>query len=149
MRVKMTVAVAALVALLLGLPASSYAHRTVEVKAGESIQAAIDKAKPYTTIEIDEGNYSEALSIDKDGIKLVGEGRKKTNLQPPAGPPTECVFAPAGICVTDATDEDHRVRDVAISNLSVKRFVFGIFYFNTKNIGKTFYRMFRGRVCTK
>jgi hypothetical protein len=133
MRVKMTIAVAALAALLLSLPASSYANRTVEVKAGESIQAAIDKAKPYTTIEIQEGTYHEALRIDKDGIKLVGEGRKKTNLVPPAGPSTECVFAPAGICVNDAGDENHQVRDVAISRLSVKGFVFGIFYFNTKD----------------
>src|SRR5687768_410600 len=94
MRVKMTIAVAALAALLLGLPASSYANRTVEVEAGESIQAAIDKAKPYTTIEIEEGTYKESLTISKDGIKLVGEGRKKTHIVPPEPlvPDVGCVF---------------------------------------------------------
>ena len=84
MRVKMTFAVTALAALLLSLPASSIANRTVEVEAGESIQAAIDKAKPYTTIEIEEGTYRESLTVTKDGIELVGEGRKKTHLVPPA-----------------------------------------------------------------
>jgi parallel beta-helix repeat protein len=129
----MTVAVAALAALLLGLPASSYANRTVHVGAGESIQAAIDAAEPYTTIEIEEGTYSEALQIDKDGIKLVGEGRKKTNLTPSGSIP-ECVFAPAGICVWNAEDPDDVVKDVHISRLSVKGVAdgFGIFYFQTK-----------------
>jgi hypothetical protein len=119
--------------LALALPASSTAHRTLNVKSGESIQAAIDAAKPGTTIKIEAGTYSEALRIDKDGIELVGEGRKKTNLVPPAGPPTDCVFAPAGICVNDADDPNHIVRDVEISHLSVKGFVFGIFYFNTED----------------
>jgi hypothetical protein len=129
----MTFAVLAMATLALALPASSIAHRTVKVEAGESIQAAIDAAKPGTTIKIEAGTYSEALRIDKDGIELVGEGRKKTNLVPPAGEPTDCVFAPAGICVNDAADENHRVRDVEISHLSVKGFIFGIFFFNTKN----------------
>jgi hypothetical protein len=133
MRVKMTIAVAAFVALVLGLPASSYAHPRVTVGPGESIQAAIDAADPGTTIEIAPGTYTESLLIKKDGIELVGAGRKKTHLVPPAGPPTECVFAPAGICVNDADDPSHRVKDVEISHLSVKGFVFGIFYFATKN----------------
>jgi Right handed beta helix region len=133
MRVKMTIAVLAMASLALSLPATSAANRSVKVKSGESIQAAIDDARPGTTIKIEEGTYNEALRIDKDGIELVGEGRKKTNLVPPAGAPTDCVFAPAGICVTDATDPDHAVDDVEISNLSVKGFVFGIFYFNTED----------------
>jgi len=133
MRVKMTFAVLAMATLALALPATSTAHRTVTVHSGESIQAAIDAAKPGTTIKVEEGTFAEALTIDKDGIELVGAGRKKTNLVPPPGPPTDCVFAPAGICVTDAADPDHQVRDVEVSHLSVKGFVFGMFFFNTKN----------------
>src|ERR1700741_1941627 len=112
MRVKMTVAVPALAALLLGLPASSYAHRTIEVKSGESIQAAIDKAKPYTTIEVGEGTFAESLRIDKDGIELVGDGSKNTKIVPPANPtpgPNNCVDpdsgTPNGICVFDVDEQ--------------------------------------------
>ena len=134
MRVKMTFAVLAMATLALALPASSTAHRTVKVKAGESIQAAIDAAKPGTTIKVEEGTYAEALLIDKDGIELVGEGRKKTNLVPPAG-------AAHRVPVRARTDlrrptpldpEPPRFEDVEISHLSVKGFVFGMFFFNTE-----------------
>jgi nitrous oxidase accessory protein NosD len=129
MRVKMTVAVAALVALLLGLPASSYAHRTIEVKSGESIQAAIDKAKPYTTIEVDKGTYQETLSINKDGIKLVGEGRKQTHITAPADPDQ----AGCGICVGSFENPDARVKDVSISHLSVDGFGINVVFVGSKN----------------
>ena len=144
MRVKMTVAVAALAALLLGLPATSYANRTVEVEAGESIQAAIDKAKPYTTIEIEAGTYKESLNVTKDGIKLVGEGRKKTHIVPPE-PLVDgegCVFAPEpgaplianGICVGNFDNPEDRVEDVHVSQLSVDGFNGNsIFFLGTKN----------------
>jgi hypothetical protein len=135
MRVKMTIAVLALAALALSVPASSFANgsRTVHVDAGESIQAAIDEARPYTTIKIAAGTYNEALHIDKDGIKLVGEGRKKTHIAP-AAEPRECVFAPTGICVADVDADPHVVKDVHISHLSANGFDgFGIFYFGTKD----------------
>ena len=129
MRVKMTVAVAALAALLLGLPASSYAHRTIEVKSGESIQAAIDKAKPYTKIEIDAGTYQEALSINTDGIQLVGEGRKQTHIVAPADP----AQAECGICVGSFEDPSATVKDVSISHLSVDGFGINVIFVGSKN----------------
>lgn len=144
MRVKMTIAVTALAALLLSLPASSFANRTVEVEAGESIQAAIDKAKPYTTIEIEEGTYKESLTVTKNGIELVGEGRKKTHIVPPE-PLVDgegCVFAPEpgaplianGICVGNFDNPADVVKDVSISHLSVDGFNGdGIFFLGTKN----------------
>jgi hypothetical protein len=130
MRVKMTFAVLAMATLALALPASSTAHRTATVHSGESIQAAIDAAKPGTTIKIEEGTYAESVTIAKDGIELVGEGRKKTHIVAPAGPPGDC---PAGICVSDPADPNHTVSDVEISHLSVKGFIFGIFYANTED----------------
>ena len=129
MRVKMTFAVLAMVTLALSLPASSTANRSVHVEAGESIQAAIDAAKPGTTIKVEAGTYAESVIIAKDGIELVGEGRKKTHIVAPPGPPGDC---PGGICVSDPADPNHVVRDVDISHLSVKGFIFGIFYANTE-----------------
>jgi len=42
------------------------------VKNGESIQAAVGKAKPGDTIQVMPGLYKETVAIDKDNIALVG-----------------------------------------------------------------------------
>ena len=146
MRVKMTFAVLAITALALSLPASSTANRTVTVESGESIQGAIDKAKPYTTIKIEAGTYAESLLIDKDGIELIGEGRKKTHIVPPANPVAGegCVdptvsppVAPNGICIFDVDAQFNplsTVEDVEISHLSVDGFeANSVFFFHTED----------------
>lgn len=145
MRVKTTFAVLALAALALALPAPSAAgSRTVHVDSGESIQDAIDAAKPYTTIKIAAGTYKESLTVTKDGIELVGEGRKKTHIVPPE-PLVDgqgCVFAPEpgaplvanGICVGNFDNPEDIVKDVHISHLSVDGFNGdGIFFLGTKD----------------
>jgi Right handed beta helix region len=133
MRVKTTFAVLALAALALALPASS-AARTVHVEPGESIQAAIDEAKPGTTIKLGEGTYSGDILIDKDEIELVGAGRKKTKLVPPQSP-GKCDGN--GICVMDVDDQfnpQSTVEDVEISHLSVDGFHgFGMFFLHTED----------------
>lgn len=55
--------------------------KTVRVKKGESIQKAIDHAKPYTRIEV-EGEHREQVVITKDGISLVGKNAKLTPPHP-------------------------------------------------------------------
>ena len=131
MRVKMTFAVLALVALALTVPASSVANssRVVHVEAGESIQAAIDAAKPGTTIKLGEGTFDESVSISKDDISIVGEGRKKTVIAfEGSGTPPEC-----GICVSP-TQQGGTVEDVHISRLAVTGFGFGILFSDSKDI---------------
>jgi len=46
--------------------------RVVVVNDGESIQDAVIKAKPGTTIQVKPGTYHETVYIDKDGIRLIG-----------------------------------------------------------------------------
>jgi parallel beta-helix repeat protein len=46
--------------------------RTVRVKAGEAIQAAVDAARPGDTIEVEPGTYRESVLVDIDGITLRG-----------------------------------------------------------------------------
>lgn len=53
----------------------------VVVKNGESIQKAVEKAVPGTTIKVMPGTYHETVYIDKDGIRLIGvieKGKRPT-----------------------------------------------------------------------
>lgn len=54
-------------------------RKVIRVRERESIQEAIDCARPYTRIEV-EGHHREQVSISKDGITLIGKGAK---LSPP------------------------------------------------------------------
>ena len=85
MRVKMTFAVLALAVLALVVPASSAAAVVRVGEPGESIQAAIDKAKPGTTIKLGEGTYKDSVNISKNDISIVGEGRSKTKIRSAGG----------------------------------------------------------------
>jgi cytochrome c peroxidase len=58
-----------------GSPKAEIAERppqTITVKAGESIQAAVDHARPGDTIEVMPGVYKEEVKIDIDNITLRG-----------------------------------------------------------------------------
>ncbi|MBA3856104.1 MAG: hypothetical protein C0507_04270 [Cyanobacteria bacterium PR.3.49] len=47
----------------------------IQVRAGESIQRAIDSAQPGTIINLAEGVYREKLDIKRDGITIRGNGK--------------------------------------------------------------------------
>jgi parallel beta-helix repeat protein len=47
-------------------------HPGITVNAGESIQAAVDKAMPGQTIYINPGVYLEAVFVDKANITIIG-----------------------------------------------------------------------------
>ena len=93
--------------------------RTVFVGPGESIQAAVDAAKPGTTIKVF-GHHSENVAITTDRISLVGV---HAVLEPAATPIQNACFDPAnptdinGICV---------LGDVDFSTGEVKREVRGV-----------------------
>ncbi|HZX05918.1 right-handed parallel beta-helix repeat-containing protein [Kribbella sp.] len=66
---------------------------TVHVHRGQSIQAAVDKAAPGTTIVLDEGTYWQSVLIRKDGITIRGQG-DGTVIAPPK-------VLPKNICTTN------------------------------------------------
>ncbi|MEK6300091.1 MAG: parallel beta-helix domain-containing protein [Acidobacteriota bacterium] len=57
--------------------------QTITVKAGESIQAAVDRARPGDTIEVMPGIYTEEVKIDIDNITLRGISTENLGLPRP------------------------------------------------------------------
>lgn len=57
-----------MVALMVALPAMA---GTIEVKPGQSIQAALNRAKPGDTVAVRAGTYHESVSASVSGVKLV------------------------------------------------------------------------------
>ena len=95
-----TILVLALAGLLVAaVPAGA---RTRTVRPGQSIQAAIDAARPGDTVLVKPGTYHEYLQIvDKDRITLRGQ---RAVLKPTAGPGTTLCSQPpepqpTGVCV--------------------------------------------------
>lgn len=92
----------ALILVALGF-VSSVVGAKIQVWPGQSIQAAINKASPKDTIVVEPGTYAEQLTIDKDGIALVGYG---ATLVPPSSAASNLCSGlagdntQAGICVS-------------------------------------------------
>ncbi len=112
------------------------------VDHGESIQAAIDAAKPGTTIKV-RGDHAEQVWINKDGIELVG---KRAALSMPAEPDFEAPCGPTLICVVSPTvnpddpfDPGNYLDDVTISGFTLSNPVYdsiGV-YFTTLSVNLT------------
>lgn len=122
---------------------------TVQVAAGQSIQAAIDGAAGGATICVGPGTYRENLLIAKDGITLAGAGPEKTFLEPPDVPLQVCMpifiepidyenFGLNGICVADLDEEGdirRTVNDVRVTGFTVRDFPgVGIIFAGTNRI---------------
>jgi parallel beta-helix repeat protein len=55
-------------------PSQAVSAPSVEVHAGQSIQAAVDAANPGTIIFLDPGTYNQTVNVNKPDIFLVGLG---------------------------------------------------------------------------
>jgi nitrous oxidase accessory protein NosD len=92
------------IALSSGTAASAWATKTIVVRPGQSIQAAINKASPGDTVLIKPGIYHQSVQIRTDRITLRGSGafRGGTILLPPkVFPKTLCNggFGPTAVCI--------------------------------------------------
>jgi len=142
-RLTLTIALGAVVAsLALAAPAGAWVHH---VQPGESIQAAIDAAKPGETIFVAPGVYRENLTITQDDITLIGAGaRESGTVLMPADTPTPSVCtqddAVNGICVIGEVDPDTGEPGTPVSGVTIKGFLidgfsaFGVFAFNANDL---------------
>src|SRR5688500_12457765 len=68
--------------------AAAGAARTIVVRPGQSIQAAVDRADPGDTVLILPGHYRQSVLVAKDRLRIRGSGtgRGGTVITPPATP---------------------------------------------------------------
>ena len=115
-------------------PAAS-AHGGTEqvVRPGESIQKAVDKARPGSTIVLKRGTYRGSVTITKK-LTLRGAGQETVIVPGKDGEAqSECAKAGNGICVTGT--DGHPVTGVRIRSLTVAGFAkTGIWARNTDRL---------------
>jgi hypothetical protein len=85
-------------------PAGGSHGTVIVVPPSQSIQAAVNRAHPGTTIQLTRGVYHQAVQIRTDGITLRGVGNSPdgTVLKPPSvTPKTLCtsLFGVTGVCI--------------------------------------------------
>jgi Right handed beta helix region len=92
------------IGLSAGIASSAQASGLIVVGPGQSIQAAINAARPGGTVFVKPGVYHQSVQIRKNGITLRGSGafHGGTVLVPPKHfPKTLCNegFGPTGVCI--------------------------------------------------
>jgi parallel beta-helix repeat protein len=115
------IAPATAIAILLTLPSAAATRAGgLVVHPGESIQAAVDAARPGDTVVVLSGTYDEAVCVTTDGIDLQGHGAV---IRPPAAPPeTPCAVLPAGIFLLGQLDFATGIVSDPISDVKVSGF---------------------------
>ncbi|MFF9909228.1 nitrous oxide reductase family maturation protein NosD [Streptomyces sp. NPDC013457] len=111
----------ALVASGVGAAAPTAEKRTVHrVKPGESIQKAVDAAKPGDTVVLSPGTYRESVRITTPNVTLRGSIVFPSVLVPDTAATDTCARAGHGICVTGA--DGSPVEGVTVRSLTVRGF---------------------------
>lgn len=125
---------------------SGTASKRIVIGPGQSIQKAIDKAKPGTTIVLKPGVYHQSVQIRKDRITLRGSGWRRTIIKPPRHAPHNLcngAFGETGICILaqkvgPSGQVLKTVRSDTISKLSVVGFPSnGVFGYGTVGLTVT------------
>ncbi|MFE6053010.1 nitrous oxide reductase family maturation protein NosD [Kitasatospora sp. NPDC056446] len=119
-----TAAATALTTTLAALAATPAAHaadlgRLHLVQPGESIQRAVDTARPGDTVLLSPGTYRGSVRITTPGLTLRGAGPDSV-ITPGTGTENACATAGHGICVVGT--EAAPLPDVTIESLAVTGF---------------------------
>jgi nitrous oxidase accessory protein NosD len=113
--------------------------KSIIVQHGQSIQAAINAAKPGDTIRLQPGVYRQSLLIKKT---LTLTGRRAILTNPRKTPKIPCNMGgkAVGVCVVGKGDFQKgtvtkRVKNVRITGLTIRGFAAeGVFGFGTRNL---------------
>ncbi|MFE0193278.1 nitrous oxide reductase family maturation protein NosD [Streptomyces sp. NPDC058989] len=111
--------VAAVLAGGLGAGAPCDGGRHV-VRPGDSIQRAVDRARPGDTVVVKPGVYQESVLINKSRLRLVGAGGKTVIKPTGKRADNACGQEGNGICVIGS--KGHPLHDVHIRSLTVADF---------------------------
>ncbi|WP_406176254.1 nitrous oxide reductase family maturation protein NosD [Streptomyces sp. NBC_00996] len=113
--------IAAVVASGLGCAPPAHSLTVHRVSAGESIQKAVNAARPGDTIVLSPGTYHESVSITVSNLTLRGSDAQSTVIVPgPASADSACAKAGNGICVTGT--DSKRVAGVTVRSLTLRGF---------------------------
>ncbi|MCT4351717.1 right-handed parallel beta-helix repeat-containing protein [Streptomyces sp. Je 1-79] len=106
----------------MGAAAPTAGHRTVHrVKPGQSIQQAVDAARPGDTVVLSPGTYRESVRITTSNVTLRGSTVFPTVLVPgKAAADDTCAKAGHGICVTGT--DSRPVEGVTVRSLTLRNF---------------------------
>jgi nitrous oxidase accessory protein NosD len=115
-----TTVVLGLVPVLAAAPAAHAAPQRLVVRAGESIQAAVDRAAPGDDIYVEPGVYRGSVQITVPRLTLRGAGPGTVIAPSAAGTENACARAGHGLCVTGTAD--HQANDVRLGSLTVSGF---------------------------
>ncbi|GAA3780290.1 nitrous oxide reductase family maturation protein NosD [Streptomyces phyllanthi] len=104
----------------LGAASPGSAPTTHLVRPGESIQQAVDAAKPGDTVLLSAGTYRESVRVTTSQLTLRGAGRR-TVLKPGiATAGNSCAQAGNGICVEGT--KDRAVKGTTVASLTLSGF---------------------------
>ncbi|WP_079064632.1 right-handed parallel beta-helix repeat-containing protein [Streptomyces sp. NRRL F-4489] len=90
------------------------------VRPGESVQRAVDAARPGDTVFLAPGVYRESVRIDKSHLMLRGSGRRTVLAPPATRAENACGQHGDGICVTAGAGGP--LTDVHLRSLTVEGF---------------------------
>ncbi|MGC3001011.1 right-handed parallel beta-helix repeat-containing protein [Streptomyces sp. G35A] len=111
----------AVVAAGLGAAPSTDQPTVHRVQPGQSIQKAVDAAKPGDTVLLAPGTYRQSVDIKVPDVTLRGYGAQRTVLVPASAPgKNACAKAGHGVCVT-GTDK-RPVKDVTVRSMTLRGF---------------------------
>jgi nitrous oxidase accessory protein NosD len=126
----------------LAAPASAGNGGQRTVRPGQSIQAAVDAARPGDTVVVLRGTYREQVRVSTNRVALRTRGA--VTLMPPASGGGRCdVIAPTGICVLPRDLDTSGPRPTytsRVSGVSIRGFrivgfqAFGIFAFGSQGL---------------
>ncbi|MFF2371387.1 nitrous oxide reductase family maturation protein NosD [Agromyces sp. NPDC058110] len=118
------VALFASAALLLGgcaqaAPEASTSPRTIDVPGdADTIQAAVDQARPGDRIEVAAGVYEESVAISTPEIVLHGTDRDGVVIDGGGLRPNGIVVTAPGVAVENLTVRDHTLNGVLVTGLT-------------------------------